>query len=606
MREQTIRHDPSARGPIPVLTIQQAAAVIDESHLVELVELWEKQDSTHPGGRPPYLNIRATLILWLALAAEHQPMHIRRIEDILRRRLTPKSAALLGIRHDPLAPADAHYERARVATRRILNLFDAYWLPTRHRRLTVAEYEQALAYRRKNQDTLESKARRAHIFLNDLLEATYKMLPAEYQPAQLTIGVDATRLRVHARGISKTRLRRKLPHERISVEPDHGFYVRGWKGQPVDDDHPAKIREYALEAEFAVMTSNDPAVPDAVPFLIVAYDQHRPGNEPAASARRLVESLEERGHIIDHFVTDQAYIPGGKPEDLQDHLRERGIKLVMNYPGKEYALGIQAQAHGAIMVEGNWYCPSMAQHADLINATEEYRRGNKADDEDSNLSDNNKRERQLARKARWKTLINQRAPFLLRPHDSTDARGKTPMKCPAAGESPTVSCDLKPNPRATRADRVLLPILNRPQAPGKLCTNKLSVTFDLHDEGKYGQYYQYGSDEWERYFGYVRSQSESANNYVKDDSTFALYAPGRRRMRGPTAQAFLQVMTIAAANLQRIRDFLLERDERAGEIEDGIAPPAARSRRSRRSSAKTRMQLRDRRNRGRRNDPLQT
>lgn len=82
-----------------------------------------------------------------------------------------------------------------------------------------------------------------------------------------------------------------------------------------------------------------------------------------------MESLEERGHTIDHFVTDQAYIPGGKAEELQDCLRERRIKLVMNYPTKENALGIQAHAHGAIMVEGNWYCPSMAQHPDLIDAT---------------------------------------------------------------------------------------------------------------------------------------------------------------------------------------------------------------------------------------------
>lgn len=606
MHDRTIRHDPTARGPIPVLTIQQAAAVIDESHLVELVELWETQDRTYPGGRPPYLNIRATLILWLIVAIEQQPMHIRRIEDILRWRLTPKTASLLGIRHEPLAAIEAPYERARVATRRIIKLFDAYPLPTRHRRLTVAEYKKVVTDRRRNRDKLETKASRAHIFYNQLLEATYKMLPERYRPAQITIGVDATRLRVLARGIGKARLKRRRAHEKVSIEPDHGFYVRGWKDQPVADDRPAKIREYALEAEFAVMTSNDPAVPDAVPFLIIAYDQHRPGVEPAVSARRLVESLEERGHSIDHFVTDQAYIPGGQPEDLQHHLRERGIKLVMNYPTTEYALGIQAQAHGAIMVEGNWYCPSMAQHPDLINATVEYRRGNNADEETPNLSNGDRKERQRLRKLRYKTLINQRTPFLVRDHDSTDAGGKTPKKCPAAGESPTVTCDLKPNPRSHRGDRVLMPILNRPQAPAKLCTNKLTVTFDLRDEGKYGQYYQYGTDEWESYFGYVRSQSESANNYVKDDSTFALYAPGRRRMRGPAAQAFLQVMTVAAANLQRIRDFVLERDERAGEIEHGITPPAARSRRSRKSSAKARMLVRDRRNRSGTTEPLRT
>ncbi|MPT14554.1 MAG: hypothetical protein E2601_06570 [Microbacterium sp.] len=593
MREQLLRHDPTARGPIPTQTIRQAAMVIDESRLVELVTLWEDQDRTHPGGRPPYLTIRATLILWLVLAAEHQPMHIRRVEDILRDRLTPKTAAILGIAHDPLAPPEALYERARIGTRRIIDLFDAYPLPTRQRRLTVQEYRDALEDRRLREDELQTKARRAHIFANQLLEATYQMLPERYRPAQMSLAVDATRLKAFARGIGRERLARKGPNEKISIEPDHGFYLRTAAGKPTDDFSEARVREYALEAEFAVVTSNDPSVPDAVPSLVVAYDQHRPGEAPAPSAMRLVDSLIERGHTIDHFVSDQAYLPGGKPEDLQNPLRALGIKLVMQYPTKEWALGIQQQAHGAIMVEGNWYCPSMANHPDLINATLDLRQGTRRDDEDTSLTKHERRAREAARTARWKKLINQRTPFLLNDKEKTDSRGKTPKMCPAAGGSPTVSCDLKPNPKAQQPHRTLLPILNRPKAIGKICTNKTSTSFDITDEGKFGQHYQYGTDAWEAMFGYARSQVESSNDYVKDSATFALGQPGRRRMRGRAAQAFLQVMTVAAANLQRIRDFLLERDERAGEKEDGITPPAARTRRSRRTSAQTRLKLRE-------------
>lgn len=593
MRDKLLRHDPTARGPIPTQTIRQAAMVIDESRLVDLVTLWEDQDRTHAGGRPAYLTIRATLILWLVLACEHQPMHIRRVEDILRNRLKPKTAAILGIEHDPLAPAEALFERARTSTRRIIDLFDAYPLPTRQRRLTVQEYRDALEDRRLRDEEMQTKARRAHIFANQLLEATYQMLPEQYRPAQMSLAVDATRLKAFARGIGKERLARKGPNEKISIEPDHGFYLRTAAGTPTDVFAEARIREYSLEAEFAVITSNDPTQPDAVPSLIVAYDQHRPGEAPAPSAMRLVDSLIERGHSIDHFVSDQAYLPGGKPEDLQNPLRALGIKLVMQYPTKEYALGIQHHAHGAIMVEGNWYCPSMAEHPDLINATLNYRKATQADEDDVTLTPVERAQRKATRKARWKTLIAQRTPFLVSDKEKTDSRGKTPKMCPAAGGSPTVSCDLKPNPKATAPGRTLLPILNKPAAPGKLCNNKTSTSFDITDDGKYGQHYQYGTSEWEAMFGYARSQVESANDYVKDSSTFALAQPGRRRMRGRAAQAFLQVMTIAAANVQRIRDFLLERDERAGEIEDGITPPVARTRRSRRTSARTRLMLRE-------------
>lgn len=598
-------HNPAQRPLIAKQTLKQMAAVVDASGLVEQIELWEAQDRTHPGGRPPYLNIRATLILWLALAAEHQPMHIRRIEDILRNRLTPKTAALLGIRHEPLAPAEAHYERARLATRRIIDLFDAFPLPTRQRSLTVAEYNAALEDRHARKDELDRRARRQSIFVNQLLEATYQMLPHAYHPDKMSLVVDATRLKTFARGIGKSRLAEAKEHERVSVEPDHGFYLRTSAGRPTEDQN-ARVREYALEGEFAVLTSNDPTHRDAVPSLIVAYDQHTPGVQPGASALRLVESLIERGHDVEHFVGDQAYAPNTVPENLQHPLRALGIKLVMQYPSTESGLGQQLQHNGAIMVEGNWYCPSMAAHPALIAATAEYRKAIKSVEHDRTINGAARAEQKTAIKARWKLLIKQREPFLMRAKENTDARGKTPLMCPAAGNSPSMSCALKPNTKGTTNGRALLPVLNAPKTPGKVCTNKTSTSFDLTDEGKYGQYYQYGSDEWEAHYDHARSQVESVNAYVKDESTFALAQPGRRRMRGRAAQAFLQIMTLAAVNLQRIRDFLLEREERAGEHEDGITPPPARTRRSRRTAPDTRLFLRERRRRAQGEQPQLT
>ena len=269
----------------------------------------------------------------------------------------------------------------------------------------------------------------------------------------------------------------------------------------------------------------------------------------------------------------------------------------MQYPSTEGGLGKQLQHNGAVMVEGNWYCPSIAAHPALIAATAEYRKAIKRVEHDRTLSEAARAEQKAAVKARWKLLIKQREPFLMRAKENTDARGKTPLMCPAAGNSPTLSCALKPNTKGTTNGRPLLPVLNVPKTPGKVCTNKTSTSFDLTDEGKYGQYYQYGSDEWEDHYDHARSQVESVNAYVKDESTFALAQPGRRRMRGRAAQAFLQIMTIAASNLQRIRDFLLEREERASEHEDGITPPAARTRRSRRTAPDTRLLLRANRRR---------
>ena len=53
----------------------------------------------------------------------------------------------------------------------------------------------------------------------------------------------------------------------------------------------------------------------------------------------------------------------------------------------------------------------------------------------------------------------------------------------------------------------------------------------------------------------------------------------------------LTIATLVAANLKKIRDFLLENDEHAA----GLTPPAARTRRSRKTNTATRItQLRRR------------
>ncbi|MGM1017294.1 MAG: hypothetical protein ACQEW8_07135 [Actinomycetota bacterium] len=54
-----------------------------------------------------------------------------------------------------------------------------------------------------------------------------------------------------------------------------------------------------------------PEYDDAVPHLIIGLANHVPGVDPIGAARSIVDSLYERGHTIDHFTGDRAYLPGG-------------------------------------------------------------------------------------------------------------------------------------------------------------------------------------------------------------------------------------------------------------------------------------------------------
>lgn len=583
-------NEPTRSGPLGTATVSHAAQVIDRSGMLTALSNWESSDRTHAGGRPPYLTMRATLILWLVLACEQRPLHLRWFESALTERMTPKVAAILGITPDPKSKPGAMYERARRATGRIMRLIDARPLPNRQRRLTKAEMDEVARDRDSRAEELAEKARRARVLTNSMLEATYQMLPTRFRTERVSLAFDATPIGLYARGIGRERLEGLRPDSKVSVEPDAGFYVR--TSDDHGDDGTTTVRKsfYALEAEFAVLTSNDASRPDTVPHVVLAIEQHAPGIDPTGAARAMFEDMLGRGHQFDHAVSDRLYMPGGNPEVIQNFLRSHGAKLVMSYP--KHMLGSQEQQHGAILVEGTWYCPSMPTV--LINATKERVAGDEADQSNSKLTPAQRRERRNEREQLWQARIAARAAHRLREKERPDDRGRVPMMCPAAGPSPTMTCPLKQLTRNVPGNRALLPVLNTPKRPGAICTNQTSTSFDTDFGGKLAQHYAYGSPEWAINYAHARNTVEAFNAYVKDGGKFNLANPSRRRLRGYTSQFFLVAITVAAANLEKIRAFLLELAERALDARDGIRSPEARTRRSRRSTPAARLTHRNR------------
>jgi len=402
-------HDESARGLLNDATVEKAAYIVDSAGLPEMLEEWRLADKKGKGGRPAHIPMRAVLIGWLLLAMELQPMHVRQLSLLIHTRLTPKAAELLGIEHSPLAEVRTLEERVRTASTRIFNLVDAEPVSNRHRRQTMTERKRDLEWREKNADTIEVRRQRRDILQNALLEATYQLLPERYRPDRVSVTVDATRFKLHARGVGKKRLEVMPDDGLISVEPDAGYYKRDSKGNIPDPNSKLRprISEYALEAEFAVLSSNDPSRPHAVPNIVMAYGVHIPGQQPVKAARRMVDSLWSRGHEIDHFAGDRAYLPAGDPNVLQNPLRLRGAKLLMDYPIDQ--LGQQATKHGAILVEGTWYSPGMPKR--LIDATKVYREALKADEKDPNLTAGDRRERAIALERTWRAHLEQRSQY---------------------------------------------------------------------------------------------------------------------------------------------------------------------------------------------------
>jgi len=618
--EKLALHDETQRPPIPMVTVQKAAHIIDTADAPRLLDLWHSQD--HPrerGGRPAYISMRAVLIVWLILAMENQPMHITRVTRVFLERLTPATAAVLGYEFNAFTHPNAIYDRARSATTRVFGLIDAEPLKNRHRRLTVAEWHAELQWRQDNADIVERRRRRRDILQNMMLEASYLMLPAKYRTWNISIAVDATRVKTHARGIGKDRLAALPDYARVSSEPDAGFYIRNSKGEapstggnPANGKAPAKgknpsngdaatkpqmqtprIIEFAQEAEFAVTGSNGGSeTATDTPNLVIAFAMHAPGHEPVAAARRMVDSLWERGHDILHFAGDRAYLPAGDPDVLQNPLRRAGTRLVMDYPIDQ--LGVQQNAHGAILVEGSWYSPGMPKH--VIDATRVYREELETLKKRKDLNPVERDELSAALEAMWRARLAERRKYRVRVKDAKKANGKVSRYCPAAGPKPLLKCAMKPAAVDTRrGNRPLLEIDGPKRGTPPICAQQ-SVDFDIADGGSHEQHYEFAGDDWANHYHHLRNNVESFNAFVKDTATFALALPGRRRMRGATAQSLLMVLVLVAANLTKIRQFLEHKKEQEMDEADQLPPTEGRSRRSRKTPAQTRLTHRTNRN----------
>ncbi len=515
---------------IPDHQVEAAAKMIDSTDICAHLAEWRAKDRAGKGsgGRPASLGDRAVLVLFVLLALEHSPLLVTRMAETISRRLSDKAKGLLGI--DPAETAEKDwYDRAWRTIHSFLEVVDPFPAKgKRNRLLSKAEWADVLATR----DPVESarKQERLDWMANALLEATLRMIPRDVRRRwKGNLCIDATP--VAAFGKRGTTRKSDL----VGIEPDAAWYVREADHRDPGDDRGKQYRKslWGWEATLSVMSTNDPTGPVEIPYLVGAIGFGKPGHDVSGHGTRTFSSIVERGHPVGHAIADRAYFPNSKPEDLQLPLRALGYDLVFDYRADQ--LGIRDGHAGAIQVEGAWYCPSMPQP--LIDATLDYR-VNKVIDE-----------------ATWRQRIEQRRNYLLRAKERPDADGHVPMACPAAGPSATVSCPLKPAKGRT-AGRTRIPIV--PAHPDRICTNRASVSFPPSAGAKYDQALHFGGPEWQTMYSTARNTIEGFNGYLKDANREALDQPGRRRIRGYTAQYLFTTLLVVSANIRKLRAFLAE------------------------------------------------
>jgi len=505
--------------------VARCLALVEGSGTAEWLEREIEARYRRPG-RPRELSVAALLAALLLLATDDRALHLSAATEVLFARLSDVAKATLGVTGDA---GDEHsflarYRQVRYLFHSVASVLDPSGLPKNHR-LSLEAFAQRCVER--SDDEVRDARDRLESFMGAMLLSSVEGCE---QPSRLAYGLDATAVPLFSRGPSK---RSGL----CATDPDGGWYVR--EGDHRErEDHTGRRRSrvaWALEATLLTTASPEPGSLASFPNLVIGLALDRPGVDPGGTAVRVLAGARSRGFRPGPLGVDRAY-SGAFATTFHLPARAMGYELVIDYRVDQ--LGRQANSHGAVLVEGTWYCPGMPEV--LVSATLDLRSG--AVDADT-----------------YRRRVEARRAYQLRRKSGPDADGYERFMCPAEGARPKVRCALRPSSLALVGARTVAP----PSAPPLLCRQH-AITIAPDVAARHAQSFPFGSEEWARHYATLRNTIEGWNGFVKDPAHEALAQPARRRVRGIAAQGVFVTLLLVAANLRKIDTHhrqMIRRDE---------------------------------------------
>jgi hypothetical protein len=505
------------RPPLSEAAFDEALALIDDSGVATWLE--EAVTATHRRpGRPREISVRALLVALLCLALDDRALHLSAATEVLFVRLSPTARRTLALTSTVTNEASftARYRQVRYLFHAVRAVLDPSSLAL-NRRLSASE----LAERSKQMSDEQRDVARERLerFMGELLFAS---LPKRFNEEPTAYGLDATPVPLFSRGPSART-------GRCASDPDGGWYVR--EGDHRErEDHRGRKRarvHWALEATVLTTASVTAGTVGSAPKLVVGLALGRPGVDPAGTATRVLAGAVSRGAKAGPLGVDRAY-SGALASGFHLPTRALGFSPVMDYRVDQ--LGRQANSHGAVMVEGSWYCPGLPEA--LVSATSDFRA-------------------QRIDEATYAARILARADFALKRKSGPDPDGYERFMCPALGEHPKVRCALRTSSLVHLGKRT---VATPPRESPTICSQH-SITIAPDVGGRFAQSPAFGTVEWARLYATLRNTIEGWNGFAKDTAHEALAQPARRRVRGIAAQGMLLTFLYVAANLRKIETF---------------------------------------------------
>jgi hypothetical protein len=566
--------------------VRSASDRIKKSGALDLLVKWQRQD--HPdlqqGGRPRIIGDHAILVGLMLLEQEFSALYMRDLSILFQHRLTPAARSMLDLPEPDEWLNGARKERQRWekntnnAFHLMLDLMEPYPMK-RHKSLTYTQVQEVL----DAHDESHARLMKARLdeFTNAFLLMTFNEQPRRIRRASKTIDLSIDQSSIdppNKKGFSKKTLPQRVQAEAARtvekltpgpVDPFAGWYAKhdddarlDLKPGTNDPTSPGKkgtgtklIWGWMMNTSVRV----DPKHPgwNRFPKLAMALTMSMPNIGVSEEAVQLMKFALRTGLEPGIVDGDKQYFGNATVERLHQPTADLGFT-----PSTEYRvdrLGVQGTVGGAELIEGGVYCPGMPEP--LKDATKEKHAG-------------------VIDVKVYLQRIRERRAFELQAKERPDRNGKQPLRCPALGDSPTVTCPIRElSKKAADRPRAEVEGDDIPAILDRICKQH-SVSFTQKDTLRQKQAFSYMSKEWDDFHDHARQSIESMHQGFKDTGKEGVASSGRRRVRGFAAGQTLVTIMVTNFNLRTIAAFL--QDEKfAAEEPNRIRPEPIMRRRDR-------------------------
>ena len=490
--------------------VKAASDRVKKSGVLEMLAKWHAED--HPdssqGGRPRIITAHAILVGLVLLGQEFSPLFMRSLSIAFQTRLSPVSRSILELPEPGLDRLDARKERQRWekntnnAFNRIRCLMDPYPM-NRHKALTYTQVSEVLSAH----DEEHEKAMKVRLdeFTNSLILMTYNEQPRRLRRASKKIDVSIDQSSIappNKKGYSKKTLGARVHAEAMGtvekLNPGPVDIFAGWYAKYDDDARldlkpgttdptspskrgtgPSLLWGWMLNT--MVRVDSEPGGVKRFPKLAMALSMSLPNIGVSEEAVKLMAFVKRTGLQPGIVDADKQYFANATVDRLHRPTSELGFT-----PSTEYRvdrLGVQGGKAGAEYIEGGVYCP--ATPTPLKNATKDKHAG-------------------LIDVKTYLARIKERSAFELHAKERPDASGKQPLRCPALGDSPTVTCPLRElSKKAANQERPAVEQDDIPEFLDRICKQH-SVSFTKEDTLRQKQAFPFMSPEWDEFHDHAR------------------------------------------------------------------------------------------------------